>query len=110
MQAAMRTLPHRCSATSLIVAGALCASAAVARAQTNTGPNQIDQPEVVNLTIRGVKKVSEHDLARSISTQASSCKSLLVRLFCMASQSSLWWNHHYFDALEYQRDVLRIKV
>ena len=67
-------------------------------------------PEVLKLTVSGVKHVDHHDLLKRISTQASRCNSPLLLPFCLVSRSPLFVEKHYLDRLEFQRDVLRLRV
>jgi hypothetical protein len=53
---------------------AVCAVPSRAQAQS---PAKGPTPEVVQLTVKGVKNVDQHDLEKSIQTQASRC----VRFF-----------------------------
>ena len=53
----------------------------------NTHDLQREAPEVRQLVITGVKHVDVHDLERSISTQATKCRSLLLEPFCLLSHS-----------------------
>lgn len=80
-----------------------------ARAQ-NTHDQQREAPEVRRLDITGVKHVDLHDLSKSISTQASTCRSLLLEVFCLASHSPTFWDKYYLNESELQRDVLRIRL
>src|SRR5689334_7429032 len=72
--------------------------------------NEDPTPEVMKLTINGVKHVDQHDLEKSIATQASRCRSLLLEPFCLISKSPVFVEHHYLDRAEMRRDVLRIRV
>src|SRR5690242_4819579 len=85
----------------------LVAGAAPARAQSRS-PAKEPSPEVVKLTMKGVKHVDQHDLEKSIQTQASRCVSLFVQPFCWISHSPVFWQKYYLDRDEFRRDVLRI--
>jgi outer membrane protein insertion porin family len=76
----------------------------------STSQTKTSSPEVLKLTVSGVKHVDHHDLLKSISTQASRCNSPLLLPFCLVSRSPLFVEKHYLDRLEFQRDVLRIRV
>ncbi len=67
-------------------------------------------PEVVNLTLKGVKVVRQDDLRNNIYTTASYCNSLLLKPFCWISKSKYFYTREYLDHQELQRDVLRIRV
>ncbi len=94
----------------LVAALGLSHNAASALGQARSNPDQRESPEVVRLNLNGVKSVDRTDLQRSLSTDVSSCKSVLVYPFCKASHSKVWWKLAYFDDIEFRRDVLRIKV
>ena len=68
------------------------------------------RPEVKKLIIRGVESVSEDELRQSISTEASHCKSLLFRPFCLVTKSRFFYEREYLSRSELARDVFRIKV
>jgi outer membrane protein insertion porin family/translocation and assembly module TamA len=72
--------------------------------------NEHESPEVTELSLKGVHHVSKGQLAQSIATKASSCKSFLLEPFCLFSKSELFVNKHFLDRTELKRDVLRIKV
>ena len=60
--------------------------------------------------MKGVKNVDQHDLEKSIQTQASRCVSLFVQPFCWISHSPIFWQKFYLDRDEFRRDALRIRV
>jgi outer membrane protein insertion porin family/translocation and assembly module TamA len=76
----------------------------------NTQDQQREAPEVRRLDIKGVSHVDPHDLSKSISTQASKCRSLLLEPFCLISRSPTFWDKHYLSRNEFRRDVLRIRL
>lgn len=73
---------------------------------------QLERPEVTKLILRGVHKVDQSELRKSIATDASHCKSLIYRilLVCTITKSSFVYQREYLDRAEFARDVLRIKV
>ncbi|HKO14851.1 MAG TPA: BamA/TamA family outer membrane protein [Gemmatimonadaceae bacterium] len=79
------------------------------RAQS-TRNDQRESPEVRRLVLHGVDHVDRRDLAKSLSTQASQCKSLLLEVFCLFSKSPTFMDKHYLDRTELARDLLRIRV
>jgi outer membrane protein assembly factor BamA len=79
------------------------------RAQ-RTHTEQLASPEVRKLAIDGVAHVDINDLQKSISTQASKCRSLLLTPFCLFSNSPTFEFKHYLDETELHRDVLRIRL
>lgn len=72
--------------------------------------NEHESPEVTELSLKGVHRVSKSQLEQSIATRASSCKSFLLEPFCLFSKSELFVDKHFLDRTELKRDVLRIKV
>ena len=96
----------------LVLAAALGVSlplaAAGARAQGNDDPREA--PEVHRLVLSGVKAVDEDELEESISTDASGCRSLLMKPFCLVTKSKYFYEREYLDRREMRLDVLRIKV
>jgi outer membrane protein insertion porin family len=92
-----------------VVAMALALGPRVARAQ-NTRDQQREAPEVRKLSLSGVKHVDQADLEKSLSTQASKCRSLIIEPFCLFSHSALFIDKHYLDRAELRRDVLRIRL
>lgn len=92
---------------------ALVVAALLAFAPTSLsaqGGNQREAPEVRDLDLNGVRGVSRRDLARSIATSESECRSLLWLPFCLVSRSPTLWQRKYLDREEFRRDVLRILV
>ena len=71
---------------------------------------QKEHPEVVNLTLKGVKVVRQDDLRNNIYTTASYCNSFILKPFCWISKSKYFYTREYLDHQELQRDVLRIRV
>jgi outer membrane protein insertion porin family/translocation and assembly module TamA len=96
--------------TRSFVAGLLLAAATAALPAQARNPVRQSDPEVTKLTIRGVKHVDQHDLEKSIATQATRCRSLLLQPFCLFSKSPIFVEHHRLDRDEMRRDVLRIRV
>lgn len=76
----------------------------------NTHDLQREAPEVRRLDITGVEHVDVRDLERSISTQRSKCRSLVLEPFCLLSHSGTFQDRHYLDEDEFRRDVLRIRL
>lgn len=68
------------------------------------------RPEVRKLVLRGVKHVDRQELASSISTTATKCRSFVLVPFCLVSKSPVFVERHYLDRDEFKRDVLRIRV
>ncbi len=86
----------------------LCARGLLAQ---STPPNDRTHPVVAQVTFVGVTKaVDEADLASGLATQASGCRSLLLKPFCLITQSHLVYDTRTLDHTELARDVVRIKV
>lgn len=94
-------MPAAIAAIFLIAAGTLGAQ---------SDRDERESPEVTELSLTGVHRVSESQLRQSIATEATGCKSFLLEPFCLVSKSSLFVQRHYLDRTELKRDVLRIKV
>ncbi|MFL5480516.1 MAG: outer membrane protein assembly factor, partial [Gemmatimonadaceae bacterium] len=84
--------------------------AAPIKASAPPPPQMSDHPEVVNLTLKGVKAVKPADLLSSIYTTASFCNSFILKPFCLISKSHLWFTRKYLDHKELERDVLRARI
>ncbi|HWJ12615.1 MAG TPA: BamA/TamA family outer membrane protein [Gemmatimonadaceae bacterium] len=76
----------------------------------NTRDQQREAPEVRKLTFSGVKSVDQNDLQKSIATQATKCRSMLLMPFCWISHSPTIEDKHYLDQAEFERDVLRVRL
>ena len=76
----------------------------------NTRDEQREDPEVRKLSFKGVKHFDVHDLVKSVSTQASKCRSLLIKPFCLFSHSPTFEDKHYLNRPELSRDVLRVRL
>lgn len=71
---------------------------------------QREAPEVRQLVFKGVEHVDVHELARTLSTRASKCRSLVIKPFCMASHSPTFEDKYYLDRSELRRDMLRVRL
>jgi outer membrane protein insertion porin family len=69
-----------------------------------------DRPDVLGVRFVGVHHVDQSDLASSIATQASHCKSIFLEPFCLVTKSHFFFEHDYLDRDELRRDVLRILI
>src|SRR6059058_1785028 len=85
-------------------------STAPAPAAAQPAPTSNAHPEVVNLTLKGVKSVKRSDLLASIYTTASYCNSFILKPFCLISKSKYFYTRKYLDHQELQRDLLRVRV
>ena len=71
----------------------------------------LSRPEVRELKITGTKSLKAGDVRAALSTQESSCKSLLLKVVCTAGITSPHvFQHRYFDHDEFKRDVVRLLV
>src|SRR5678815_3044251 len=73
-------------------------------------PCQLGAQEVRKLYIKGATHVDVRDLQRSLSTQVTKCRSLLLTPFCLLNRSSLFVDRHYLEEAELRRDVTRIRL
>src|SRR6202171_1724592 len=94
---------------SALLAGALFLAPARLASQESVlkGPSH---PEVVNLTLKGVKAMKTADLLQSIYTTPSYCNSFILTPFCWISKSRYFYTRKYLDHKELERDVLRIRI
>ncbi len=88
----------------LLLAGPFSVSA-----QTASSADRED-PEVVRLTIRGVKAFTPSDIQQNISTEASHCRGLILTPFCWITKAKAVYQRLYLNRTELARDVLRIRV
>ena len=93
-----------------VFAGALFLAPATLAAQDSTAAERPSHPEVVNITLKGVKVVRKDELLQNVYTTASYCNSFILKPFCWISKSKYFYTRKYLDNKELQRDVLRIRV
>lgn len=67
-------------------------------------------PEVRELKIRGMKKLSVSELRSALTTQPSSCVSILLKPFCLVAKPAAIYEHRFLDEDEFKRDVVRVLV
>lgn len=60
--------------------------------------------------VRGVEGVNMGELQNTLATQATRCRSIFLRPFCMIWRSSLFVERHNLELAELPRDELRIRV
>jgi len=97
-------------APSLVRALLLSASLTPGLYAQSARKEQEDSPEVRRLSFQGFDHVDVNEVARSISTRASKCKSIVVKPFCLASHSPTFEYKYYLDRDEFKRDLLRIRL
>lgn len=76
-------------------------------------PNQKQvnpDPEVTRLRFQGVQVMKVEELEESVSTEASHCKSFVLKPFCWITKSKYVYEKKYLNHDELARDVLRIRV
>src|SRR5438105_442979 len=76
----------------------------------NTHDMQREAPEVRQLVFNGVAHIDVRDLERSISTQVTKCRSIVLEPFCLISHGVTFQDRHYFNENEFRRDVLRVRL
>jgi outer membrane protein insertion porin family/translocation and assembly module TamA len=94
------------STTGAVLALLLAAAPVIAQSDDD----EAVRPEVKKLVIRGVKALDEDELRKSIATEASHCKSLLFKPFCLITKSHFVYEKEYLTRAELARDLFRIKV
>lgn len=67
-------------------------------------------PEVTKLRFQGVNVMEVEELRESVSTEASHCKSFVLKPFCWITKSKYVYEKKYLNHDELARDVLRIRV
>jgi outer membrane protein assembly factor BamA len=90
--------------------GAMVAGSSQRMAAQNTHELQREAPEIRRLDVTGVAHVDVRDVERSISTQRSKCRSLVLEPFCLITHAGTFQDRHYFNQNEFRRDVLRIRL
>ncbi len=104
----------RHSAHRSIFALALCTVLGALSVQPLQGQQNIaeehDGALIEAVTFEGVSAVSESDLAESLFTQETRCRSLIYYPFCRLIGSSTFVERHYLDPVELERDELRVQV
>ncbi|MGZ3331399.1 MAG: BamA/OMP85 family outer membrane protein [Gemmatimonadaceae bacterium] len=93
----------------LVVAAVILLVPKILSAQ-DTQPAANPHPEVVNLTLKGLKVMKASDLLQSVYTTSSHCNGLIVAPFCWITKSKYFYTKKYLDHKELERDVLRIRV
>ena len=81
----------------------------VISAQTRAADER-EAPEVMKLTMRGVKAFDKSELQQSIATEASHCRGIILTPICWITKSKAVYAHFFLDRTEFARDVLRIRV
>jgi outer membrane protein insertion porin family/translocation and assembly module TamA len=90
-------------------AATLLAWPLVISAQTKAADER-EAPEVMKLTLRGVKAFDKSELQQSIATEASHCRGIILTPICWITKSKAVYAHFFLDRTEFARDVLRIRV
>jgi outer membrane protein insertion porin family len=94
-----------------LVAAGLALSPASLGGQVARSPVEREHPEIKDLVLNGVTAVDRAELERSIATDESECKTLLLKvLFCWFSHAPAFWERAHLDREEMKRDILRIRV
>ncbi len=82
----------------------------LARAQAKSKDDPRETPEVRKLVFHGVQSVDQVDLEKSIATDATACRNILLTPICLVSRSPYFVTRKYLDRKELATDVLRIRV
>ena len=89
----------------------VCLSAIVPILATPLRAQETFDGERVNaIAFNGVSKISQSELRDAIATEARRCKSILFQPFCWISNSGTFVAKPRLDALELERDELRLRV
>jgi outer membrane protein assembly complex protein YaeT len=72
--------------------------------------DQREDPEVLDLNIRGVKAFETDEIEESIATDESKCRGLVLTPICWISKSPAVYEHNYLNRKELAQDILRIRV
>ena len=94
----------RALGAAMLLAGPLAVSAQDAKS------DQREAPEVLKLSLRGVKAFDPSEIQQSISTEASHCRGLILTPICWITKSKAVYAHFFLNRTEFARDVLRIRV
>lgn len=89
---------------------ALAATLLHATGVAQNRPAERQAPEVTQLRIRGTHAIVQSELRQSLATQASGCRSLLLKPLCLLTKSHYVYERRYLDEAEFDRDVLRVLV
>lgn len=101
------TVPRHWS-TLCLLAGTLLGP--VTRAAAQSGETGGNRPLVTAVELRGVTSVDADQLREGLATKGSSCKSPLYLPICWISRSPVFTTRYHLDPLEFQRDVIRIRL
>lgn len=97
-------------ARAVVLAALVAAGGPLGAQSSSPEADELEAPEVTKLTIRGVRSFDRAELEKSISTDESGCKGLILTPFCWLSKSPIFYERKYLDRDEFKRDVLRIRV
>ena len=89
----------------MAVASTVATSTARAQSDTTGG-----SPLIMEVALRGVLSVDINELRAGLVTKGLTCKSPLYLPICWLSRSPVFTARHHLDALEFRRDVLRIRL
>src|SRR6267154_1744937 len=100
----------RVAGSGVIAAAFLLVPALLLAQQETLASTTPSHPEVVNLTLKGVKAMKQSDLLQNIYTTSSHCNSFLLVPFCWISKAKYLYTKNYLDHKELERDLLRVRV
>jgi outer membrane protein insertion porin family len=72
--------------------------------------NAEDRPRVERIRFEGVEELDTRDLRRSIVTEETRCRSVLLRPFCWLTDWSVFVRKEYLDREQLAHDDLRLRV
>jgi len=94
----------------MVTLACLHVSAPHVHAQDKAAEPDYDGKRVRSLTFDGVSKVDQNELRLAIATEATRCKSILLKPFCWITGSPIFTARHHLNATELKRDELRLRV
>lgn len=92
-----------------VVALALVGTPVLGAAQSSQ-KDVVNRPEVVGLTLKGVKAVDQGELLSNLAIAKSHCVSLILTPACWISKSPIFYKREYLNHEELARDVIRARV
>lgn len=97
-------------AIALALLGALCAGPLLAQDPEDVEDDAESSPRVERLRFPGADRLDPRELRASIATEATRCRSLLLRPFCWLTDWDAFVEKHHLDRDELERDEIRLVV
>ncbi len=90
--------------------GALCAGPLLAQDPDDAEDDAAGSPRVERLGFPGADAIEPRELRANIATEATRCRSILLRPFCWLTDWDAFVEKHHLDRDEVARDEIRIAV